>query len=116
MTEHLQEIEDRLQALEVWAWGGRSNVPQTVLNEIERQNPPIITDSIDWDAVSSDWCFLARNKNGEAFLYDCKPLLASNGWVMRGRKVRCECFSSYRPGNLLWDGSLIVRPGTLEFS
>lgn len=116
MDTDMIELARRVEALEIWAWGTTRQAPDKVLEEVERKNPPIITDTIDWSAVAVDWCFLARNQNGEAFLYDCKPILASNGWVMRGRKCRCECFATYRPGNLLWDASLIVRPGTLEFS
>lgn len=68
--------------------------------------------SIDWSHVDKRYNWLAKNDDGNAFLYDRVPWsqgYAFVGWA--GSYVRADAFSSYSPGTCDWRDSLIVRPG-----
>lgn len=71
--------------------------------------------SIDWSHVDKRYNWLAKNDDGNAFLYDRVPWsqgYAFVGWA--GSYVRADVFSSYQPGTCDWRDSLIVRPGYEE--
>lgn len=71
----------------------------------------IIPDSINWDHVSSEFNYMARDKNDEVYLYGNKPELSSVTWTSIDSSVRfADVFKSYKRGTASWDTSLVKRP------
>lgn len=68
--------------------------------------------SIDWAHVAPKFNFLARDKNGNAYLYQTKPGIdySSSGYGDRKVFMPADAFASYAPGDCDWNESLIERP------
>ena len=68
--------------------------------------------SIDWERVHKDFKFLAKDIDGNAFLYWEKPVLVlSGGWqITQGDCAEAHQFASYTPGTCDWQDSLVERP------
>lgn len=67
--------------------------------------------SIDWSQVSDEYNYLARYRDGFAYLYQRKPRLGLTSW--RGSAeggVSVFAHKSYKPGNCHWEDSLVERP------
>jgi len=61
-------------------------------------------DTINWDHVAPEFCFMKRNDNDSPFLYTCHPNDSKNRSVYAGH------FASYRKGTCDWKDSLVIRP------
>ena len=68
--------------------------------------------SIDWEHVHKDFKFLAKDIDGNAFLYWEKPVLVlSGGWqITQGDCAEAHQFASYTSGTCDWQDSLVERP------
>ena len=72
-----------------------------------------IPDSINWDHVSPEWKYMARDGNGSAFLYNEKPRIreVNSDWgISEGTCIDAEAFSSLIKGTGDWKDSLVKRP------
>lgn len=68
--------------------------------------------SIDWSHVHPDYKWMAKDEDGEMWLYEVEPSLAVSGWVagyLGG--MQAMCFASAKPGSCHWRDSLVQRPG-----
>jgi len=92
---------------------------------VYRVYPHSVTkDSINWDDVADQWVCLARNQNGDVFLYDtvvearnCKDIVQrkwhpfGNRWQITYADNDLNCLSSLKKGDCHWTESLVFRPG-----
>lgn len=69
-------------------------------------------DSIDWSHVAARFTFMARDENGEVYLYDHKPAIIGRAWIVQNDTVcvSADRFSSLRVGTIDWSKSLVERP------
>lgn len=67
---------------------------------------------INWEHVSDEYNWLARDLNGNAYLYSTKPQQRHNkGWYPDdGYTANADFFSSYVAGDCDWKYSLVERP------
>ena len=86
--------------------------PHWCLNRAYRVKPePKIPDSINWDHVASEYCYMVRRPDGGVVLATEKPLKYKElYWVIHGRAIGGGVFKSLVIGNLPWDQSLVERP------
>ena len=78
-------------------------------SDVMRRRPKHLTKpSIDVSHVSAKCKWLARNNDGDAYLYRDKPnILGSiNAWV-NAYPIDAEVFASYDPGTCDWKDSLV---------
>ena len=68
-----------------------------------------IPDSINWDHVAPGWKWMARDEDGDVYLFTEKPILKSDVWGSSGDAVAL-CLSSYTRGTVDWQQSLVRRP------
>jgi len=130
--------EEKLELLTAWVDGKTIEFFSRVKEQWEKIAAPswvensqyriaLTPDSIDWSHVSPDLKYIARDLNGEVWIYNHKPKLdrSSNRWLSDadiiasnyGRKIlwdeRHGCvFSSYVRGTVYWKDSLVERPRT----
>lgn len=71
-----------------------------------RNSPP----SIDWTVVAPEFRWLARNPNGQCFLYEQMPVKGNSIWLFLGPQHSAAPFASFHPGNCPWGQSLVERP------
>ena len=66
--------------------------------------------SINWDQVSAEYNYLARDANGDAHLYGEEPPRLTTIWNMVSPYISATAFTSYEPGTCDWEDSLVKRP------
>lgn len=67
--------------------------------------------SINWEHVSPNFKYLARNMYGSTALYEREPILKYDDWGSRGgSRIGAITFSSLSKGNCDWEESLVKRP------
>lgn len=71
--------------------------------------------SIDWKAVAPQYKYLARDKNGRAYLYKDAPFTGAITWLPSRTDPTfnislTDAFVSYLPGDCDWKDSLVERP------
>lgn len=69
--------------------------------------------SIDWDHVAPKYKYLSEDSEGNAFLYEEEPYVASDAsaWYAQSDEiVEADGFASYTKGTCDWKDSLIKRP------
>lgn len=67
-------------------------------------------DFIDWSHVAPEYKWMARDKDGAAYVYREKPELGRREWGASGANHRIDtAFSSYKAGTVDWEGSLVSR-------
>ena len=71
--------------------------------------------SINWDHVAPDYKWLARDSDGDAFLYMSEPHVDFEDhelgwWNTAGDAIHPAAFASYTPGTCDWKDSLVKRP------
>lgn len=73
-------------------------------------------DFIYWDHVNEDFKYMARDKDGKAYLYKEEPYISGNFWQSRTSsvKLKADYFSSYKDNGRYWEHSLVIRPKLLE--
>lgn len=126
----MQSVQERIEIMQAWLDGKRvqwkSRVDGSWNDMLGYENPdfsfdarqyriaPPEPDFIDWSHVADKWKWLARDANGEAWLYDNEPECRHiSSWGGRGNCIRASEFASYRNGGADWRESLFARP-TLE--
>jgi hypothetical protein len=67
-------------------------------------------DTINWDHVSPEWQYMARDNTGAAFFYDTEPRKKNGFWSNDSECLRVCGFASYARGTVDWSESLVVRP------
>lgn len=67
-------------------------------------------DTINWDHVAPEFKYMARDEDGDVFLFTEKPEKLHNYW-RNGYKIPVIAHSSYRKGTVDWKESLVIRPG-----
>jgi hypothetical protein len=74
---------------------------------------PLIPDSINWDHVAPEYNYMAREKNGDVYLFRHCPVLRPWGeWFDQyGTLISARNFASYKRGTVDWKDSLVIRPG-----
>ena len=71
----------------------------------------IVKPSISWEHVRDEYKFLARDANGDAWLYWEKPEIRGVEWgETRGVSAEANSYASYTPGTCNWKDSLVARP------
>ena len=70
-------------------------------------------DTINWDHVADKFICMARDKNGEAYVYGLEPTKGSHAWrIDVGYNMSSvDVLSSYKRGTCDWRNSLMFRPG-----
>ena len=69
--------------------------------------------SINWDHVAPKYKYLSEDSEGNAFLYEEEPYVATDAFVWYAQSdevVEAIGFISYTPGTCDWRASLISRP------
>lgn len=67
--------------------------------------------NIDWSHVAKEYNWLARNKGGDAWLYEQKPRALTYGdWSEENMAQDAFVFASFTPGTCDWRDSLVQRP------
>lgn len=69
-----------------------------------------IPDSINWDHVSAEWKYMARNASGNPVLFTHEPNIRLNVWATEERCLTAQPFASYVQGTVDWTCSLVKRP------
>lgn len=72
-------------------------------------------DSINWDDVSDEYLFMARDEDGDAWLYTTRPRINAirGDWTTNDpylQPVIASAFKSYKRGTVGWRDSLVKRP------
>jgi hypothetical protein len=74
---------------------------------------PLTPESINWEHVSPEYNFMARDEKGTAYLFRVRPHICGNAWYYYAdddcRNVGSH--ASYRRGTVGWKDSLVIRPG-----
>lgn len=68
-------------------------------------------DTINWDHVSPEFKYMARNSSGFCYLFTEKPKIGESAWDESDAEIYAEHFTSYRKGTVDWKESLVFRPG-----
>ncbi len=66
--------------------------------------------SIDWDHVSCEFKWMAKDSDGRTFVYNAPPCLGFRRWDFYGIYVIATAFASFTPGTCDWKDSLVRRP------
>jgi hypothetical protein len=102
--------EEQIELFEAWldgeaieyfncAWVTCPHPPCTLQKHYRvKPTPP----SINWDHISLDFNWLAKDKNGDGCVYKSKP--------SELEFIKAENFTSYKPGTCDWEDSLVRRP------
>lgn len=72
-----------------------------------------VPDTIDWSAINSKYCYLARDGDGYVYLYEEEPvaIIPDGVWeVSDGLCIDARIFTSYKEGHYSWNESLVERP------
>lgn len=69
-----------------------------------------IDDYINWDHVSDEFKFMARDESGFVFLYREEPYVAKAFWTGPQVYIDAKSFVSLKIGNKPWNESLVKRP------
>ena len=75
---------------------------------------PKTPDTIDWEHVSPEWNFMARDSFGNAtFFAGDEPKIVGARWSgsTNSANINAWHFASYRRGTVEWQVSLVIRPG-----
>jgi hypothetical protein len=82
-------------------------VDQTVYKAIPL---PATKPSINWDHVSEEWQWLARDSGDVTYLFQERPTLDVSSGEWFGFPLSYMCLSSFSPGDCGWKDSLVQRP------
>lgn len=78
-------------------WTGRARHPSDIESDPDGR---LLVPSpfIDWDAVHSDYKWLAMDKHGDWYLYQSRPEVVGMQWIdTLGSMVPARAFKSFRP-------------------
>lgn len=68
-------------------------------------------DTIDWSHVAPEWKYMARDRDGNVYMYNNEPRISVNAWSWHNGEVTpAMTFASYRRGTCDWKDSLVRRP------
>lgn len=69
-------------------------------------------DFIDWDHVDEEYNYMARDKDGRAWLYVNEPHISYSQkyWVIDGSFAKASAFTSYKQNDAPWQESVVKRP------
>lgn len=128
MTDHIQKTRDMIAVMQAYVDGSEIEARERPYDEFVLlprteccfhvwnwdaydYRVAVTKDSIEWSHVSPDMKFMARDKDGDCFLFKAEPELRDDWWSNRnGSCSLAEHFSSYRRGNVDWKDSLVRRP------
>jgi len=109
-----RDIEHFSKSREVWII---ADSPWWSDETIYRIAPePLIPDSIDWSHVAPEWNFMARDDDGDTWVFKARPAIdgSDDFWHDQDWAGDATClaaFASYRRGTVDWKDSLVIRPG-----
>lgn len=69
-----------------------------------------IPDSINWDHVSPEWKYMARDLDGSVWFFIVEPEKRQGFWESGGDNDLVKSFASYVRGTVDWKDSLVKRP------
>ena len=72
--------------------------------------PAATPDTIDWSHVAPEFKWMARDSEGQCWLYLSQPKVGSGFWYSPDDATPADSFTSYRRGTCDWKGSLVKRP------
>lgn len=76
--------------------------------------PEPVPHTIDWSHVSEDFVCILTSSCGDVLLSDKHPNsknpMTNWGFPVGFRASRADHFKSFKPGNMPWQESLVVRP------
>ena len=79
------------------------------------QPEPLRDISLPWAALNDRWQWVARDENGNVWVYDERPDTGIRVWTTNGLCLEVtDLFANFDPGNKPWSESLIRRPGMVE--
>ena len=106
------EIEELDKFLQPKRWTQRSG-PGFDWSQFDyrvKQTP----DSINWDHIAPGYKWMARGKNGQAFIYGSRPNYSPHGMCVSGflnaPGDSANVLASYKRGTVDWKDSLVERP------
>ena len=119
-------LEEKLELLTAWVDGkvmsdydGWQPLPRPIWGgSIPFRVKPAVQDSINWSHVHEAYKYMARDEDGEAYLYKDSPRNYESYWSSIGPKEEgafssykeAGAFSSYKRGSTDWKDSLVCRP------
>lgn len=112
-TQEALRIEGRKGNVEVfcdggWMTGGSISICDHLTY---RARPaPFVPDTIDWSHVAPEWKWMARDEDGEGFLFRSMPEIDDGGYWCDDENLEADVFASYRRGTVAWQDSLVKRP------
>jgi hypothetical protein len=65
---------------------------------------------MDWSQISDEWICAATDRSGDSYFFTREPEKRCSFWG-GVRQMRADVFTAFKPGNMLWNESLIWRPG-----
>jgi hypothetical protein len=78
--------------------------------------PKPIQSKIDWAHVDPNFVAMATDQDGNTYLYPDVPEIGSFNsisWYSNGLFVLASAFVSFKPGNMDWRESLVLRPNRI---
>lgn len=74
--------------------------------------PKPVQHQIDWSHVGDKFCAIVTTSKGEVYLTTSLPKLSLDTfeWPMTTTFLDADVFSSFKPGNMPWQESLVIRP------
>ena len=72
---------------------------------------PLVPDSIDWSHVSDEFVCMARDADGDVYLYAGAADISGSLWSSEHDYTSARGQASYRKGTVQWNQSLVWRPG-----
>jgi hypothetical protein len=73
--------------------------------------PAATPDTIDWSHVAPEFKWMARDSEGQCWLYHTEPKSECCSWYSMDDVTPADSFTSYRRGTCGWKDSLVIRPG-----
>lgn len=69
-------------------------------------------DELDWSHVAPEYKWMARDEDGEAFLFHTEPFIEAGTefWNAMTYTADATAFASYKRGSCDWRDSLVRRP------
>jgi hypothetical protein len=124
LTPHQQRTAEMIKVMQAYVEGERvelqggpfpefSKVPTPLwdwLNFDYRIAPAAKPDTIDWSHVAPEFKWMARDSEGQCWLYFSQPKVGNGCWYSPDDATPADSFTSYHRGTCDWKDSLVKRP------
>lgn len=125
LTPHQQRTADMIKVMQAYVDGGNIQVASALLETgymsasepcwdwkayDYRIAPATTPDTIDWSHVAPEFKWMARDSEGQCWLYHTEPKSECCSWYSMDDVTPADSFSSYHRGTCDWKDSLVKRP------